>query len=134
MATDYSSAAGSLHAQVKGASQLVRTLRKAGYDLDKLKPANRAAADIVIQEALRRVPRRTGKLAGTLRSGATRKAGVVRAGTKRVPYAGPIHWGWPQRHIKAQPYLIDAAKATEDKWALKYKEAVDQAIAEVRGM
>lgn len=134
MPATYSSARGPLSVQIKGSAQLIRTLRKAGYDLDKLKPANKSAADIVIAAAGRLVPRKTGKLASTLRAGATRKAGVARAGTKRVPYAGPIHWGWPKHHIKPRLYLVDAAKSTENQWTLIYKEAVDKAIAEVKGM
>jgi hypothetical protein len=33
-----------------------------------------------------------------------------------VPYAGPIHWGWPSRGIAAQPFVSDAAVRTETVW------------------
>ena len=51
-----------------------------------------------------------------------------------MPYAGPIHWGWPAHHIEAQPFLSDAAKATEPQWRSEYMKAVEDALAQVRGV
>lgn len=61
---------------------------------------------------------RAGDLKKTLRSGASSRAGVVRIGKKLVPYAGPIHYGWPSRPnqsknwkggpIPPNPFLHDA--------------------------
>ena len=61
---------------------------------------------------------RPGDLKKTLRSGASARAGVVRIGKKLVPYAGPIHYGWPSRPnasknwkggpIRPNPFLYKA--------------------------
>ena len=54
-----------------------------------------------------RVPVRTGRLRASIRSRpTTRGVRVLTGGTIRTPYAEPIHFGWPKRGIKAQPYLL----------------------------
>lgn len=119
--------------QVDGARQLRRTLRKAGDDLTELKEAHAAAARIAATEAAARAPRRSGALAGSVRSSGTKTAGIVRAGYARVPYAGPIHWGWPARNIEPQPFASEAAKRTQARWTLVYKQAVDKILSRVKG-
>lgn len=134
MAKYVSGAAGSLSAQIKGSRRLARTLKKAGADMSKLKESNLQAAKIVVPVAESTVPKLTGKLANSIRAGATASAGVVRAGNKnRVPYAGPIHWGWPKHHIKATTFLVDAARQTQPQWYQVYKLAIDKALAQVKG-
>nr|WP_232781667.1 HK97 gp10 family phage protein [Bifidobacterium breve] len=99
--------------------------------MQDLKDANRRAADIVAPAAKAKAPRRTGRLAASVRAGATQKAGVVRAGRKSVPYAGPINYGWPKRHIKATLFINKAAKATEPQWTEAYRAAVERIIQDI---
>ena len=90
---------------VVGQKRFVQTMRKAGADMQELKEVNRRAADIAKPEAVARAPRgKTGRLAGSIRAGATQKAGIIRAGRKTVPYAGPINYGWPARNIRTTPW------------------------------
>jgi len=119
--------------QVEGARRLRATLRKAGRDLGDLKEAHAAAGRIVQAAAAAAVPRRSGELAGTLRSSGTATQAVVRAGFARTPYAGPIHWGWPARGITAQPFIAEPAQQTEPRWILGYHRAVDQILANIKG-
>lgn len=119
--------------EVKGSAQLARSLRKAGADAKDLKAVNRKAADLVVPAAQSQVPVRSGRLAKTIRAGATQKAGVIRAGRASVPYAGPIHWGWPGHHIKPHPYLADAAKATGPAWVNLYETEIKRIIEQVQG-
>ena len=94
MASTYA-AGGNGSIQLKGASELARGLKKAGADMKDLRQVNKEAAQIVVPEAKNLAPKgKTGKLAASVRAGATQKAGVVRAGSKRVPYAGVIDYGW----------------------------------------
>lgn len=120
--------------QVEGLATLTRTMRKAGEDLSDLKDANARAAAIVVSAAAGMAPRRSGRLAGTIRG--TRAAGRARvqAGRASVPYAAPIHWGWPARGIKAQPFLSEAARATEGQWLPVYLQDVERALSNVRGV
>ena len=81
---------------VVGQKRFVQTMRKAGADMDDLKEVNREAAQIALPAVRNLAPRgKTGRLAGSLRAGATKRAGVIHAGRKAVPYAGPVNYGWP---------------------------------------
>jgi hypothetical protein len=119
--------------RVEGLATLTRTMRKAGEDLADLKDANARAAQVVVSAAAAMAPRRSGRLASSIRG--TRAAGRARvqAGRASVPYAGPIHWGWPARRIGAQPFLTDAAQATEGTWLPQYLKDVQAALDGVRG-
>jgi len=119
--------------KVVGLATLVRTMRKAGEDLTDLKAANDRAAQIVIGEAAATAPRRTGRLAGTLRASRTPGRARIMLGRASVPYAGPIHWGWPARNIAAQSFVSEAARATEATWVPVYAAAVQDALDHVVG-
>lgn len=121
----------SVSMQLRGVRELSRALRSAGGDLDDLKTTNRQAADVVSPVAAQLAPKRTGRLASTVRSGATRRAGVVRAGKKAVPYAGVINYGWPKRNIKASLFMNRAAKQTEPQWTQIYNQAVQKIIDDI---
>lgn len=119
--------------QVEGARQLRRTLREAGDDLEDLKAANQQAADIAASAARMEAPRRTGALASDIRASGTKTAGIIRAGRKRLPYAGVIHWGWPAHGIEPQPYLSEGAQNTEPIWVPLYEQMMEDALKKVKG-
>lgn len=125
--------------KLEGGRNLRRTLKQAGSDLQELKAANAAAANIVAGRAAGWAPVQTGRLASTVRSSGTKTAGIVRAGNNRksatgVPYAAPIHWGWRARNIKPNPFLSYSAQATEPTWLTLYTNLVDKAISKVKGI
>ena len=107
MASTYA-AGGNGSIQLKGASELARGLKKAGADMKDLRQVNKEAAQIVVPEAKSLAPHKSGKLAASVRAGATQKAGVVRAGSKRVPYAGVINYGWPGHNINPTHFANQA--------------------------
>lgn len=123
-----------------------RALIKAGDDLTDLKEAHRHAAEIVTAATLRAVPRVTGKLARTVRPGATKTAATVRAGGRRVPYAFAVHWGrmmWPSKEAQPRPprtqhqafvypryYITKPASDTEATWVKEYLASVDKIVDE----
>jgi hypothetical protein len=119
--------------QVEGLDTLVRTMRRAGVDISELKDAHTRAASIVASEAAARAPRRSGRLAGSIRPAKQVKRARVMAGGASVPYAGPIHWGWPARNIPANPFMTEAAQGTEPEWTRAYLEDVQKALDNVRG-
>ena len=103
-------------------------------DLSQLKDLNRAAAGVVEGAASSATPRASGALASTLRSSGPNAAGVVRAGKKSVPYAGVIHWGWPRKNIRPQPWLVDAAKRTEPVWLDTYLDGINKILNNIEGV
>lgn len=120
--------------KVIGGRNLRRTLAKAGVDLTELKATNAKVAGIVATRGRGLAPvGPTGRLAGSVRPSGTKTQAVVRAGFARVPYAGPIHWGWPKRNIEAQPFLSEAATATEPTWQDVYMTFIDKVINQVEG-
>ena len=119
---------------MRGAKELAAGLRKAGIDLKDLREQNKQAAQVVVGEGKRQVPVRSGRLQRSIRAGATQKAGVVRAGNNgSVPYANPIHWGWPGHHIEPHPFLTQAAKDTEPEWVAVYQAGVEKIISRISG-
>jgi hypothetical protein len=107
-------------------------LRAAGDDLSDLRDVHGSVAALVAGVA--RPPRRTGRLGSTVRAAGTKTAAIVRAGFASVPYAGPIHWGWPARAIKAQPFLSDAATSTESTWQAFYFAEIERILDTVKGI
>ena len=125
--------------ELKGAARLRKTLKEAGSDLNDLKTANRNAADTVVSAAKPATPYKDGYLQASVRATATKREGRIRAGNNRtsktgVPYANPIHWGWPSRKIKANPWLLQAARKTEPQWLIAYKAALAAAVKKVTGI
>lgn len=119
--------------KVEGQRELRKTLRQAGDDLEDLKAAHKAAAEIAAGGSRPLTPVRSGTLQGTVRAGGTKTSAVLRAGKKAVPYAGPIHWGWPNRGIEPQSFLADGAKNTEPQWVELFYQALDKALKKVKG-
>lgn len=121
--------------KVEGIKQLRSSMRKAGMDLSQLKSAHAEAGSIAASAARARAPiGPTGKLSASIRSSGTNTAAIVRAGKKAVPYAGPIHWGWPSRGIAANTFMSDGATATENQWMPIFERAVEDAIKQVKGI
>lgn len=119
---------------VVGQKRFVQTMRKAGADMQELKEVNRRAADIAKPEAVARAPHgKTGRLADSIRAGATQKAGIIRAGRKTVPYAGPINYGWPARNIRPRTFVNDAVASTESQWAKEYETFVKKTMNQIKG-
>jgi HK97 gp10 family phage protein len=116
--------------KVEGLRELRKEIRALGdKDLNRsLNKANKAAADVVRDEAKTstRMPRKSGKLAGSVKSGASGDRATVSAGSAvKVPYAGAIHFGWPKRGIRPRPFLYAAMATKRDEVLAAYEKAMD---------
>jgi hypothetical protein len=116
--------------RVEGARELRRTLRAAGDKLGDLKAVHQKVGGIVVARATGTAPRRTGRLAASVRAGRLASGVAVRS---RLPYANPIHWGWPARGIAAQPFLSTAATDTEPTWIQVYEAEMERIVNSIRG-
>ena len=108
---------------LKEVNAALRSMSKASRD--DMKETHKKAAAIVIDGAKRFVPVRTGRLAASIRDGSTQRMGRVRVGSASVPYAGPIHFGWPARAIKPQPFIYDALDGRRDEVVRVYVRRID---------
>ena len=114
-------------AEIVGLREVQRDLRKLGDDTKtEMKETHKQAAEVGVMGAKRLVPTRTGALAASIRALATKSSGRVRAGSASVPYAGPIHFGWPARRIKPQPFIYDAIDGRRAEVAMAYAERLTQ--------
>lgn len=95
--------------QIEGLKETQAALRAVSDDLKgEMKPTHLKAAEIIVEGSKKYVPVRSGRLATSIRAFATQTGGRVRVGSAAVPYAGPVHFGWPARRIKPQPFIYDA--------------------------
>jgi hypothetical protein len=117
--------------KVEGLRELQRELRRLEEtELRKeLRGINKDAARIVADEGKVRAPSLTGRLAASITPKGEQRGAVVQAGSaSRVPYAGPIHFGWAARNIEPNPFLYDALS---DRWSEvynSYKKALDDLV------
>jgi phage gpG-like protein len=116
--------------QVVGAERLASTLRAAAAAVVDLPAAQAAAADLIGAAARGRAPRRTGALSASIRGTSATSAAVVTAG---VRYAAPVHWGVQARGMAPNPFIIEAATATEPTWSDGYRAEVDRILDRVKG-
>lgn len=120
--------------RIDGAKKMRRELRRAEVDMSDLSKPYREAAATVKTAAVPAAPKRSGRLARTVRSSGTRTAGIIRAGSNSVPYAGAIHWGWPARRIEAQPWLSEAAQRTEPAWLPRFIDHMNDVLDKIKGL
>jgi len=116
---------------VDGARRLRRQLKAAGVSLQDLKAAHKEIAERVVTEAQRRAPVRTGKLRNSLKPGGYAASAVVRAPGRTVPYANPIHWGWPSRHIRPNEFVLDAAESQWGEINNMYLSAIEGILDQI---
>ena len=114
--------------RVEGGRELRRALKNVADGTKQLKSVHADAAHVVELRAAVLVPKLTGTLGGSLRSSGTQRGGVVRAGRASVPWAGPIHFGWPSRGIAPQPFLYDALDERIDEVVDLYETRVKKLI------
>jgi hypothetical protein len=79
---------------IDGLAQFTRDLRKVDAELPKvLRLAFNDAAELIVTESRRRIPKRSGRAASSVRAQSTRTAARVTGGSKRVPYYPWLDFG-----------------------------------------
>ena len=103
--------AGAGMVQVSGIRETRRKLRKLEEKelLREMRGDFKGIADMVAMYAANEAPVKSGALKRSTRGQANQTGAAVKSGTPtRVPYAGPIHWGWPLRGISKNQYIMRA--------------------------
>lgn len=116
--------------EIDGLREVLRDIRRLGDDArDDMKDTHRKAGEIVATVARGIAPVRTGRLASTIISAPTQRQGRVRVGRgQSIPYAGPIHFGWPARRIAPQPFIYDALDQRADEVRRVYENRIGELI------
>lgn len=90
------------------AEALARGFHQAAEDLGDLEAVNSEAGRVVLAAA--RPPRgATGRLAAGLQARATGREVTM---ASNVRYWSFVHWGAPRIHVRAQPFVLAAVRAT----------------------
>lgn len=111
--------------EIEGLNKLLRALEQLDDEAKQsFKDVGGRVGRLVAQQAREEVPVRSGRLQGTIRAANTARGAKVRAGSKRVPYAGPIHFGWRDRNISPNKFLYRAVDAKVDQALDMYLEEV----------
>jgi hypothetical protein len=116
--------------EIRGATQLASTLRRAVDHLADMRSANEAAAAIIAAAAALRAPRLTGRLANSITGAAVKGAAQVYSDEI---YAPPIHNGWPAHHIAPQPFITQGADDSEADWLAVLDHGAQHELDQVKG-
>lgn len=119
--------------RIEGVREVTRSMRNLDIDTKtELKPVHLKAAQIVADAAAQRAPRRTGRLRDSVRATARVTGGRVAFGGGRgrmgIEYGGPIHFGWPRRNIKPQPFVYDVLDERRQKVLTVYEKEMTKLI------
>lgn len=114
--------------QVHGLTALEQALAAAGGSLRDLSDLHADVSRVVVTKAGTLAPRRTGRLAASLRGAGGADAAVMGS---TVPYASVVHWGSKKRHIVARPFLAQAVEATTTQTERLYLTKLDEIMGRV---
>lgn len=113
--------------RLTGAGEVERDLAKLGIrmsDLDFTRIANEG-----MRLAATFAPRRSGKLAESIKASKSKSRATIKAGSRRVPYAGPINYGWPTRSIRAANFMQRADAVLRRRVPAELERQIRAAIA-----
>lgn len=83
-----------------------------------------AATKRIVPTARREAPKgATGRLAARTVAAARGDKTLIR---NPLPYANPIHWGWPKRAIKPRTFITAAVEEESEAWAEDIGDALEQ--------
>lgn len=119
--------------RVEGLEQIRRDFADAPKEMRKqLRLANKEAAAPVVELAQVLVPVRTGALRRSIKATSNVTDAFVRAGGGKVAvYAPVVHFGWPKRGRRPQPFLYQAADRRITEVYAAYEKAVERILAAV---
>lgn len=116
--------------RVSGADEVQRDLAKLGIrlaDLDFSKIANEG-----MRLAAAFAPRRSGRLAQSIKANKAKSRATIRAGSARVPYAGAINYGWRKRNIEPALFMQRADLVLRRRVPTELQEQIQRLIAAQR--
>lgn len=108
----------------------VRALRRSLSEVrrelpEEMTAIHRDIAEPVAEAAKARAPKRTGRLRDSIKPQFTKTTARVRMGGAKVPYAGPVHYGWPARNIEANPFLVAAYEDRKPQILREYADRIE---------
>lgn len=121
----------SVTVRVEGLRRTVRALDRAGAGVDDVRDALGRIAANVEPDYKRYTPRARGRLQGTYRIGKAKSRAVIYVGTRAVPYAGPINYGWRGRNIKPAHFIAKGDVIAAPKASTQLEQELGQLFAQL---
>lgn len=117
--------------EVDGLERLRVTMARAADTIADMQAPLGQASRRAATRASQLAPKVTGRLAGSVRA---TPATATQAGiTATVPYAGVQEYGWPARHVTANPYLRPALAQTAPDTLKDMTAHAQHSLTEVKG-
>lgn len=91
--------------RVTGLKETVRKLESLGVEVTDIKDVMAAIARQGATLAESYAPHDSGRLEASIKGNRAKGKATVKAGSRRVPYAGVINYGWPRRGITADGFM-----------------------------
>jgi hypothetical protein len=117
--------------QVEGLRETVRALQRAGIEVQDLKEVFGGIAAEGASVAAGFAPRLTGRLAASIRGNRAKNRSVIAAGRARIPYAGPINYGWRARGIEPSMFMQRADRVIAPRAVQMLDEGLTALIEKV---
>ena len=114
--------------RVENLNQTVRALQRAGVEVSDLKATFSAISAEGARMASSFAPKRTGRLAGSVRGNKAKNKAVIIAGRARIPYAGAINYGWRARNIRPSLFMQRVDTAITPRAITMLNEGLTEAI------
>ena len=115
---------------VEGGARFEATLGAAAREIGELAAAHQRAGTQTAAVAMRAAPRRTGRLAGSVRSVTT--ADGFEIGSALV-YAPVIHNGWPGHKIPANPFVRRSIEVQSPAITAAHAAEINRSLSKVKG-
>lgn len=94
---------------IEGLRETVRDLERLGVEVADLKELFTRIGEDIAAQGRRIVPTDSGRLLRTIKPAKAKNKAIVRAGSRAVPYAGVINYGWQAHGIRRTDFLTDPA-------------------------
>jgi hypothetical protein len=117
-----------LEVTVQGAKEVETLINKLADDIESNIELNKELSTTLSQKASSMAPKLTGALASSVIGNASGQKAQILAGSAAVPYAGVQEYGWPEKNIKAQPYLRPAVFDNMGYIIEKYNDSIKENI------
>lgn len=117
--------------EVEGLTTFRATLKVAARRIEDMSDPSKRTAAFLGARGRADAPRRTGRLAASVRGSGDRNEAVVESG---LAYANRTHWGYARYHQRPQPWLVEGRDDTETTWVKHYEDRVETVIGGVRGV
>jgi hypothetical protein len=115
--------------EIDGLRQVQKALRNVSQESrDDMKETHRQAGQIIVDAATPLVPVESGALLASIKSAPLQRQGRVRLGSASLPYAGPIHFGWPARGIAPNPFIYEVLDGRRAEVSRLYEQRIDEII------